>query len=367
MQAGEKNTKKRSKKEIIDFIEIKKPFLPDIRIIHKIIKDRIDHYKKRPILEEDLENDITLSRIKKEISCPEIDERTNQILERFTSLTETEEKRTKSLMEITQKKNITRRDIEVCIDEYLNIASEYIRISVYPENNKKKSKCPHCENYFEKNESDPNTGILECSRCGYEIQNSLFVPSLRDGNNNTSFGNGYEDRDNFIKKMQRKQGKLHSSFSETLFDDLDEVMRKRGYPKGADVRKMPLNNLGEKDGTSLEMLVTALADIKCPKYYNDVDYIAHVYWGWTLLDFSPWESDLLQMYDVTQRIYNEIENKERVAALNTEVRLYLQLRSLGQKVSRTRFRFQDSQESLEFHQSMWRIMCEKAKYTYHSI
>lgn len=360
---------KKTQKKLIDFLEIKKPFLVDIRLIHKIIHDRIEYYKENGVNKNDIENDLTLANIEEEIKLPSFEKETEEILKKFSELCEIEEKRPKSLSEISGKKirSTLQKDIEIYVDKYLNIASKYIKTSIYPEVNRKRSKCPNCKSLFEKSENDPNTGILECVVCGYEVQNALFIPSMRDGNYSINASSGYEDRDNFIKKMERKQGKIHSTFHDTLFNELDEIMRKRGCLTGEEVRKMECNALGEKEGTSLEMLITALSDIKCPKYYNDVDYIAHVYWGWTLLDFSSLESSLLEMYDVTQRIYNEIENKERVAALNTEVRLYLQLKSLGYRVSRTRFRFQDSQDSLEFHQSMWRIMCTKAGYTYHSL
>lgn len=350
-------------------VEIKKPFVIDIRELQKFILERIDYYRTHPHLLEIEDVELTFKNIKREIENPSFASLTEDIIIKYTQLKETEERRPKKIIEMarTHIRNSAQKEIDVLIEEYINIARDYIKIDVFPETIKRKAFCPECNFCLENIDIDINSGIIECE-CGFEMQNFLYTPAIKDnGFSNTISATGYEDRDNFIKKISKKQGRIHSNFPPKLFEELDQAMVKRGYPTGEEIRKMTQNHLGEKPGTSLEILITILSDIKYPKYYNEVDYLTHIYWGWELLNFSHLENDLIEMYNKTQRVYNEIEGKERIAALNTEVRLYLQLKSLGYEVSRTRFRFQDSQESLEFHQSMWRKMCEATGYRYYSI
>lgn len=356
---------KRLKMSICDRIELKRPFTLDISKVDKVVRDRLEYYSHQEITDEEISQDITLINIQRELHEPTYELRTSKLLEDFKILNMEEQRRRKDISDINKKvKTAQQKALNLLVDEYLVIAAEYIKIDIIPQN-KKKANCPRCNGSLERVENDLNTGLMECVECGCEIQNFLFTPAIKDSNFTQSIG--YENRDNFIKKMQRKQGKLFSKFHSTLLEDLDRAMRKRGYPTREEAKELAYNPQGEKEGTSLDMLVMVLGDIKYPKYYNDIDYIAHLYWGWTLLDFTALEGKLLEMYDNTQRVYNKIQDKERIAALNTEARLYLQLKSLGIKVSKSRFRFQESQESLEFHQSMWREMCDKAGYTYYSI
>lgn len=350
---------------LCDRIEIALPYVPDITIIDNHLSRRIEHYKQNPPTEEDIKRDRTLKMLRDDPDS--YYERVKNIIEEYKIVSKPIEKKAQSITEIgvKKKKTASHLKLENLAMDYLNIIGDYISIEVHPNKIKKKARCPTCGLFIEKIEADSSSGMLECSICGYETQS--FVPVIKDITAVTTSNSGYEDRDNFIKKMERKQGKVHSQLPVDLLKKLDIAMAKRGFPDGEHFRNLPLNELGEKDGTSLKILIMMLSDINMSKLYNDVDYIAHIYWGWTLLDFSHLEQSLLKMYDDTQIVYISIKNKERTAALNTEVRLYLQLNSLGFRVSKTRFRFQESQESLEFHQTMYRAMCEKSGYPFYSI
>lgn len=350
-----------------DKIVLKKPYLPDLEELHKIIMYRIDWYRHHGLDEMmcSTSSDITLKKIYKEISAEKnlFVELTQPIVEEFVKLKKMDECRDKNMLEIVKKKNPLKNQMGILLDKYLLIAQDYVIIELLPSNIKKKARCPGCDSSLDRADIDPGTDTLNCPQCGWEIQNFLSYANYREDGGSSA----YEDRDNFIKKIDLKQGKIHSNFHPSLFAELDAGMIKRGYPTGEQVRARKTNRFGEKEGTDLEMLITVLQDIGCSKYYNDVDYLAHEYWGWTLLNFSHLESELIEMYDKTQRVYNEIDHHGRVAALNTELRLYFQLRALSFSVSQSRFRFQDSQDSLEFHHSKWRQICEKTKIPYHSV
>lgn len=133
---------------------------------------------------------------------------------------------------------------------------------------------------------------------------------------------------------------------------------------------MPLNKKGRRGKTSIPLMLDALKSIKSTKiskYYEHVYLIANHYWGWTPNDISYLEEKLMSDYDSTQRVYNRLSHEERKAALNTQLRLYVQLLALDYPCQKSDFKFPKSQTSLDFFQRMWKIMCEETGVKYYFI
>ena len=89
-------------------------------------------------------------------------------------------------------------------------------------------------------------------------------------------------RDKFEKALIHYQGKQ----IESLFNDLDTHFIARGKPTSAEIKALPLNKHGRKDGTDLRILYKALLDTGYSALFEDVNVVAHRYWGWKLLDVS---------------------------------------------------------------------------------
>jgi len=323
----------------------------ELEKLHEAIMIRINYFKNNVPTSEQIEQDYTINTILDEVQKPEFEQKVFDILSEYKKLCLEEESKIVDISEMRRKKkSVSEQRLEDLIIKYINIASDYIRIQVYSRA-RKKSTCPNCREDFEEDEYQ---GSLMCTFCGFEASECLFQTAKETQNSGHS---GYENSGNFEKKMARKQGKLHSDIPPNLFEKLDAYFVSQGYKTGEEIRAQECLPNGEKKGTSLEILTKALSSIKMSNLYGDSDYICHVYWGWTLLNFEEYEKDLVDLYHRTQNVYNSMESKSREAALNTEVRLYLQLLSLGFKVDRSRFRFQESQDSLEFHQKAWSYMC----------
>lgn len=333
-----------------DSISLCLPYSVDLELLNQHILRRINY-----VLENDTSGDITIRNIKND-GLKIYQERIRPILDKYQEFIKRDKEKKVPLLNKKKLNNEELYEYNMII-EFTNIARDYINIEIIDKTERKIS-CPNCGKAFRKNSEK-----LICKKCGYEPAD--FNQS--SSNSQTNYINSI----NFEKKIQMKQGKRHSNFPPDLFEKLDNHFISLGMYTGEEIRKKKHNSRGEKKGTSLDQLIDALKAIKMPKLYNDVDYIAHIYWGWTLLDFSSLESELMDMYRKTQVFYEEIKGTARRAALNTEVRLYLQLMALSDKLNfkvyRSRFRFQDSQDSLEFHQAAWRYMCEKANIKYHSI
>lgn len=337
-----------------DFIELCLPHPINLELLDNVVRERIKF-----VIDNKLnDSDLTIRNIFQD-GISGYSRRISPILEEYKNGSPKPQKRKLKLTQI--KKNTTKDKKEYdLIIRFVNIARDYINIKI---NDKfqRKAKCPGCQTPFEHNDVEET---LICEHCGYESQ------SFASQNSMTTSAN-YVDSINFVKKMQRKQGKIHNPLPDDLFDKLDEYCLKIDMLSGQEIRNKKQNKKGEKRGTSLDILIEALSVLNLPKLYNDVDYIAHIYWGWSLLNFTAHEEELMDIYQQTQIFYPEVKGAGRMAALNTEVRLYLQLKTISHKLNfkifKSRFRFQESQESLEFHQHAWRVMCERSGLEYFSI
>jgi hypothetical protein len=257
-------------------------------------------------------------------------------------------KKTAENTQINEKKKII-------IEKYLEMASEFITI----EKDTKSQTIAHCPSCYEPLENFQEVSGVNICPCGHQISTFSVI-----SDNSTSFKSNYEDRNNFMRGMKRKQGKLTTKLPSDLVDKLDEYFERIRGPIRQIISNRDTNEYGEKDDTSMEMMRIALHEIGYSSLYNDIDFIMHMYWGWTLLDFSHLETEMMDFYDETQEVYENIQGKERSASLNMNFRMYEQLRGLNFSIRPERFIFQESEKSLQLHQTYWKIMCEKTDRKY---
>lgn len=243
------------------------------------------------------------------------------------------------------------------IARYLDLASEFIYIQ-RTDKYQKLAKCPSCGELID---NCQETGGMTICNCGIQISMYSSICAVNTPQTKTN----YDDRNNFIRGLKRAQGKSGVKLPDSLCADLDEYFERTRGPTRKAVENLPLNEHGEKRGTTIELMRCALQDKKYSSLYNEIPFITHVYWGWTLMDFSSIESEMLDLYDETQDAYEKIPDKERVASLNMNFRIYAQLLYLGYPARRERFLLQESDKSLELHQKYWKMMLESTgrKYT----
>lgn len=269
-----------------------------------------------------------------------------------------------SLVEIVKQKGNIENQEEMLdiISQFLDIAEDYIILNIFPEE-KIKAACPACNKPVEDLEQANENGIQLCS-CGYR---KITFSGINVSGGNLTSNSAYENRENFRKGMARKQGKMHSKIPDELIDRLDEYFSKKFDLSRKKVLSQKCDSDGVKPNTSLRMLRNALSDLEYSSLFNDIDYIAHIFWGWSLLDFSHLEEEMMNVYDDTQKVYDETPDKERAASLNLQWRMFHQLRGLNFFVSEDRFLFQESDKSLQFHREMWKKMCEESGRPYYCL
>jgi hypothetical protein len=245
------------------------------------------------------------------------------------------------------------------IRDYLEIAKDYIRIEIIHKV-PVKAMCPICNADFSNNYIDECSGLSTCSKCGYERESISHHSTFKDSQRvNIGNRNNYDDCENFRKVLMRFQGKQPNRPPNKLYEQLDEYFHKIFKPKGSEIMVLPMTHEGKKKGTSRQMMFEALNETNNSAYYDDINLIMHNYWGWELPDITELEEKIMEDYMTTQQIYNSIPHKDRNASLNIQFRLFVHLKAIGYPCTKEDFKIQTSRDSLEFHQEMWKIMCEK--------
>ena len=248
---------------------------------------------------------------------------------------------------------------------YLDLCSKYIRIERI-KNISTEFKCKGCGIPLE-NLSEEKEGVLICDICN--CINSYLIPNqyTRDIEKNMFYLD--EDSNNFLKILDKFEGKTSLILDEYFFQKLDEYFVNINVPKGEEIRKLPLNSKNKKDGTNKKMLWTALEKIGYSQYYDETSYITNVYWGWELPNLKNYKDQILKDYQNTQNVWNNIKFEyKRTASLGTQYRLYVHLVAVNfPGCEKEDFKIQENVESLRLHNDAWKQMCELCNLEYRCV
>lgn len=248
-------------------------------------------------------------------------------------------------------------DINVA-KKYLEISKKYIKIDlikkdVYSFN------CKYCKFDLKEIKEDMD-GIYECPECNC-INNCIkpikYIKDLEHHNSNLFD----DDINNFIKILDKFEGKNVSHIPDKLFEELDEYFLSKDMKTGEYYRKKPLTEDGKKEGTSRKKLWLALESKGYNHLYDETSFIANLYWGWETPKLDLYRDQILKDYQLTQQVWQRIKkNYKRSASLGTQYRLYVQLKAVGfPHCKQEDFKIQDMVESLRLHNSAWQQMCEE--------
>ncbi len=242
------------------------------------------------------------------------------------------------------------------MDIYFSIAKKYINIDIIREVTEE-NRCVNCREHIDDDTNVDN--VVICPHCDAINTIMRLTKFTRD----VEYGNTVYDEDitNFIKVLEKFEGKNSTPIHESLYDELDEYMKSIDIKPGNFYRDLPLNAEGKKEGTSKRLLWQALERLKYNQYYDEVNRIAHVYWGYALPDLSHYRDQLIEDYQNTQTVWKKIKKDyDRSASLGTQYRLYKHLLAVGYpNCRREDFRIQEMIDSLRLHDHAWKRMCEE--------
>ena len=252
------------------------------------------------------------------------------------------------------------------IENYLDIVKNYIEIEIIKkvESN---IKCNGCQ--LELSDIDENyAGIYMCPECNCINNYIKPIKHIRDSEHYL-LNTGDDDINNFIKVLSKFEGKNVSLIPDTLYQELDDYFLKKGMKEGNYYKKLDFDKEGKKEGTSKKKMWSALEELNYNQYYDEVNYITHVYWGWKLPDLTLYRDQIIKDYQLTQQIWQKIKKDyKRSASLGTSFRLLSHLRAVGYPYcKREDFKIQDMVESLRLHNDAWRRMCEGSGVKFYAI
>jgi hypothetical protein len=285
-------------------------------------------------------------------------EQAKPILEAYLPLTSDE---IKGIIRFGEKEVIqTKEQIQerhFLIKKYLAIVENYIELDILREI-EYEFKCPGCDSEFQNVILEGEEGMQTCD-CGFQQSNLTKTFTFKDGMRvNVGGRSGYKDRLTFIKTLEHFMGIKIPKIPEKLYEMLDEYFFKEGFPSGKHVQEhFPLLPNGHKKGTSVDLMVKALAATSNTSFYDCINHIGSVYWGWKLPDLSELRETIIKDYDETQKIYERI--RERGSSLNAQIRVFAHLKTRGYECDFSNFKILTTRESLEYHHRMLKIMFEQ--------
>lgn len=302
-----------------------------------------------------------IDRINKNVDEKEYREQTIDLLEIYRSLgVKTKKISFRSLKESdseTSNDELRHR----LISNYLEIARKYIKIDVVreiPYN----YHCPNCGSDLREVTIDEETGVQQCS-CGLKKYNILRNNIIPDSSRVPNSKIGYDDRENFIKSLQRDQGQQPNKIPDVLFEILDNYFESFDLPSAEEIIKRPLTKKGSRVNSSKQLMIKALQETGNSGYYEDINLICHLYWNWTLPDYSEIMDLVIEDYDKLQPIFISLP-KERKSNLNIEFRRFKHLQMRGYPCNIDDFKMIKTREILEEHDRIWMAMIEQAQELY---
>lgn len=251
-----------------------------------------------------------------------------------------------------EDKSTVKKRIEI-IESYISLLSDFYEVSVY-RTLYKDSKCPVCGR-IQKISQDIDTKNCYVCKCGYsenivcrdiscpdvnhvsyEKENNLITDNVKrycgKRNDINIDSNIYVQIDNFLKKIGSKTGEYY-----------------RNLPKEKIVNKEQINN---KNGTSVEQLLNILKETNNSQYYDHVNIIGSIYFGWILPDLHDHEPYIIEMGAEAKNIYSSYKTK-RISSLNGNVMLYFIIKYLEIPYDRNDFKLMNTKESFDEYKDIW--------------
>lgn len=172
----------------------------------------------------------------------------------------------------------------------------------------------------------------------------------------------YEDASNFQKARGRYFGQIKPKVDlDKLTIALDKYFISNSYPHiiRSEIFNQPRDEKGRHVDTSIKLLQRAL---KATGYscYNDMNYITHYYWGWSLPEGSDKEDMILNIFNKTQDVWYMMtpEEKGRSSNIPVQYRLFKILQILNISCSIEDFKMSDP-NNVQQYDNTWRVICDR--------
>ena len=216
------------------------------------------------------------------------------------------------------KKTKNSKEKNKLIQEFLKIASSYIRIEKCKKQKKLKIKCHNCSNT--KNFDIIDNSIYICTEC-YTQQNVLkYNSSYNDIDRvNISTKYMYDRKIHFRDCIKQYQGKQNSTIPDKIYNELEKqfelhhiLIGDKNTPKKIRFKKVTKNHI-----------LMFLKDLGYSNHYENVHLMHYNFTGIKPDDISYLEDKLLNDFDSLTELYDKkFKHIKRKNFINTQYVLY---------------------------------------------
>lgn len=205
------------------------------------------------------------------------------------------------------------------IDEYINIAQNYININTEIPEKKNKIECSNCSNRKEFDIAEGN--IYICRQCSAQQIVLKHISSYRDINRvNISSKYMYDRKVHFRDCINQYQGKQNSTILPKVYKDLEEQFEKHHLLVGGpnDPKEVRFSKITK------EHVGMFLKDLNYTKHYENINLIHYNFTGIKPDDIGYLEDKLLEDFDMLTDLYDKKyrHNVDRKNFINTQYVLY---------------------------------------------
>ena len=258
----------------------------------------------------------------------------------------------------------SEKQCEKVVDAYFRAASKYTTMSITKElPSKTECICGQCgTDLTVVNQSI--TGYKTCPNKNCKVDNFVLK--------HVNVVKEYDTWGNFLKAFNRHTGVTYMNPNAVKFNikdlmkSLDKYSKEKGKPRGKHYRKLQLNSKGRKDGTSQEFICQALCHLKYKDFYKDYMYICHHYYGWEYPKLKHLLGTIERNFKKKQEVWKQLTEIEKggQSSLPTQYRLYREFQHVGYDCDESDFRLAEKTETLNRHDKVYAIMCERSNIPY---
>lgn len=121
----------------------------------------------------------------------------------------------------------------------------------------------------------------------------------------------------FMKDVGYIQGKFDEPLPPDMFEKIDAYFTSRGILR-KNIMSRPLDDDGIREGTTLDMMMTAFEACGFSPLFKRAAYMCKLYWGWRLPDLEPYIESMMKIYNAFIAAYKKVP-KERKSNLPTQM------------------------------------------------
>ncbi len=245
------------------------------------------------------------------------------------------------------------------IFNFLRIAKDYITLTDFVQtpqrlvcnayNEEKKAIC-ECTS-FTPNEDN---SIYSCEDCGANIEILDDKPAYKDTTDRVNMTNKYvyTTKGHFSDAIANREATENIIIPQSVINTLETAMKNHGLTK---------DDPNADTFVSRDHIYLFLTEKRLSDYYGHVYRIHFMITGIPPDSISKYKEDLLEMFDIIEKVYQQVKDPDRDNSMHVIYKLYKLLQLLNYPCKKDDFHVLRTQVKLNEHDDKWNEMMEILK------